>query len=272
MGGARERGGGEGERRGTLVPPASLPPLVTHAHTPAPCARRPNICVAEVVLLPSRSIIKVCGVCVGGCRTGGWVWVGGLECVRKRVLTPPPPHTHTLTSAAILRRARAAQRLIPPLPHRVWQPEWRWLWHWLVPSRAAAPPPAAAAGGGARPPSPPPPPAQWRRCGGVGGAGGGERVWVLCRQGARVHAPAAACRQRMQLAPARPPPPHLPPRHVPTAAAAAAAATALERATPCVFTSITPAWNNENLNRLANKLESGLVFAHVRAAYPGESV
>lgn len=39
-----------------------------------------------------------------------------------------------------------------------------------------------------------------------------------------------------------------------------------------VFTSITPAWNNENLNRLATKLESGLVFAHVRAAYPGMPV
>ncbi|KAI7835447.1 hypothetical protein COHA_010652 [Chlorella ohadii] len=42
--------------------------------------------------------------------------------------------------------------------------------------------------------------------------------------------------------------------------------------TPCVFTSITPAWNNENLNRLATKLESGVIFAHVRAAYPGMPV
>lgn len=42
--------------------------------------------------------------------------------------------------------------------------------------------------------------------------------------------------------------------------------------TPCVFTSITPAWNNENLSRLATKLESGLIFAHVRAAYPGMPV
>lgn len=25
---------------------------------------------------------------------------------------------------------------------------------------------------------------------------------------------------------------------------------------------MTPAWNNENLNRLATKLESGLIFAH----------
>ena len=41
---------------------------------------------------------------------------------------------------------------------------------------------------------------------------------------------------------------------------------------PCTFTSVTPAWNNENLNRLATKLESGLIFAHVRAAYPGMPV
>ncbi|KAK2079339.1 hypothetical protein QBZ16_003030 [Prototheca wickerhamii] len=41
---------------------------------------------------------------------------------------------------------------------------------------------------------------------------------------------------------------------------------------PCVFTSITPAWNNENLNRLATKIESRMVFAHVRAAYPGMPV
>lgn len=39
-----------------------------------------------------------------------------------------------------------------------------------------------------------------------------------------------------------------------------------------VFTGITPAWNNENLNRLATKLESGVIFAHVRAAYPGMPV
>lgn len=39
-----------------------------------------------------------------------------------------------------------------------------------------------------------------------------------------------------------------------------------------VFTSITPAWNNENLNRLSTKLESGVIFAHVRAAYPGMPV
>ncbi|GLI58924.1 hypothetical protein VaNZ11_000709 [Volvox africanus] len=41
---------------------------------------------------------------------------------------------------------------------------------------------------------------------------------------------------------------------------------------PCVFTSITPAWNNENLSRLACKIVSPLVFAHVRAAYPGMPV
>ncbi|RMZ55212.1 hypothetical protein APUTEX25_005490 [Auxenochlorella protothecoides] len=45
-----------------------------------------------------------------------------------------------------------------------------------------------------------------------------------------------------------------------------------DSANPCVFTSITPAWNNENLNRLATKIESRLVFAHVRAAYPGMPV
>ncbi|CAL8463359.1 g2893 [Coccomyxa elongata] len=42
--------------------------------------------------------------------------------------------------------------------------------------------------------------------------------------------------------------------------------------TPCVFTSITPAWNNENLGRLSCKIISPLVFAHVRAAMPGMPV
>ena len=42
--------------------------------------------------------------------------------------------------------------------------------------------------------------------------------------------------------------------------------------TPCVFTSVTPAWNNENLGRLARKIASPLVFAHVRAAMPGMAV
>ena len=39
--------------------------------------------------------------------------------------------------------------------------------------------------------------------------------------------------------------------------------------TPCMFSSIQPAWNNRNLERLANKIMSPLIFAHVRAAYPG---
>jgi glutamine amidotransferase len=38
---------------------------------------------------------------------------------------------------------------------------------------------------------------------------------------------------------------------------------------PCIFTSILPAWNNMNLNRLAEKISSRLIFAHVRAASPG---
>ncbi len=52
---------------------------------------------------------------------------------------------------------------------------------------------------------------------------------------------------------------------------------------PCVFTSITPAWyalhsivhffyrmrNNLNLKRIALKVMSPLIFAHVRAAFPG---
>ncbi|KAK9815459.1 hypothetical protein WJX72_003974 [[Myrmecia] bisecta] len=42
--------------------------------------------------------------------------------------------------------------------------------------------------------------------------------------------------------------------------------------TPFVFTSITPAWNNENLSRLSCKITSPLIFAHVRAAYPGMPV
>lgn len=36
--------------------------------------------------------------------------------------------------------------------------------------------------------------------------------------------------------------------------------------TPCIFTSVTPAWNNLNLTRLADKIRSPLVFAHVRAS------
>lgn len=38
---------------------------------------------------------------------------------------------------------------------------------------------------------------------------------------------------------------------------------------PCLFKAITPAWNNDNLNRLSEKTESNLVFAHVRASTYG---
>ncbi|CAN6675040.1 probable glutamine amidotransferase Dug3p [Trichomonascus vanleenenianus] len=38
---------------------------------------------------------------------------------------------------------------------------------------------------------------------------------------------------------------------------------------PCVFCAITPAWNNLNLERLAEKTKSELVFAHVRASTAG---
>ncbi|KAI3658160.1 hypothetical protein MP638_000843 [Amoeboaphelidium occidentale] len=38
---------------------------------------------------------------------------------------------------------------------------------------------------------------------------------------------------------------------------------------PCIFTSILPAWTNFNLIRLSEKIQSKLVFAHVRAASPG---
>ncbi|CAB4433339.1 unnamed protein product [Rhizophagus irregularis] len=39
--------------------------------------------------------------------------------------------------------------------------------------------------------------------------------------------------------------------------------------TPCIFASVTPAWNNQNLARLAEKIRSPLVFAHVRASTSG---
>ena len=42
--------------------------------------------------------------------------------------------------------------------------------------------------------------------------------------------------------------------------------------TPCVFTSIQPAWANRNLRRLADKVRSTCIFAHVRAASPGMPV
>lgn len=42
--------------------------------------------------------------------------------------------------------------------------------------------------------------------------------------------------------------------------------------TPCVFTSLTPAWNNRNLRRLAEKVSTSCLFAHVRAAPPDSLV
>lgn len=42
--------------------------------------------------------------------------------------------------------------------------------------------------------------------------------------------------------------------------------------TPCVFTSLTPAWSNRNLQRLAEHVRSPCFFAHVRAASPGMQV
>lgn len=42
--------------------------------------------------------------------------------------------------------------------------------------------------------------------------------------------------------------------------------------TPCVFTSVQPAWANRNLHRLADKIQSTCFFAHVRAASPGSPV
>ncbi|KAK9326054.1 nucleophile aminohydrolase [Lipomyces orientalis] len=38
---------------------------------------------------------------------------------------------------------------------------------------------------------------------------------------------------------------------------------------PCVFCATTPAWNNMNLARLAEKTKSSMVFAHVRASTAG---
>lgn len=42
--------------------------------------------------------------------------------------------------------------------------------------------------------------------------------------------------------------------------------------TPCVFTSLTPAWSNRNLQRLSEHIKSPCFFAHVRAASPGMQV
>lgn len=41
---------------------------------------------------------------------------------------------------------------------------------------------------------------------------------------------------------------------------------------PCLFTSITPAWSNENLQRLSEHIKSPCFFAHIRAASPGMKV
>jgi glutamine amidotransferase len=38
---------------------------------------------------------------------------------------------------------------------------------------------------------------------------------------------------------------------------------------PCIFTSTTPAWNCINLQRIASKTASPLIFAHVRATTEG---
>ncbi len=40
----------------------------------------------------------------------------------------------------------------------------------------------------------------------------------------------------------------------------------------CIFTSITPAWNNRNLLNLADHIRSVCFFAHIRAASPGTAV
>jgi predicted glutamine amidotransferase len=42
--------------------------------------------------------------------------------------------------------------------------------------------------------------------------------------------------------------------------------------TPCLFTSITPAWSNENLLNLSEHVKSSCFFAHIRAASPGMKV
>lgn len=42
--------------------------------------------------------------------------------------------------------------------------------------------------------------------------------------------------------------------------------------TPCLFTSVTPAWGDQNLRRLAGHVRSPCFFAHVRAASPGMRV
>ena len=42
--------------------------------------------------------------------------------------------------------------------------------------------------------------------------------------------------------------------------------------TPCVFTSLTPAWSNQNLRRLSEHMKSRCFFAHVRSASLGMRV
>jgi len=39
---------------------------------------------------------------------------------------------------------------------------------------------------------------------------------------------------------------------------------------PAVFTDINPAWSNRNLRSISPSIESGCIFAHVRAASKGE--
>lgn len=46
----------------------------------------------------------------------------------------------------------------------------------------------------------------------------------------------------------------------------------LSSPTPCIFTSITPAWSNDNLMRLSEHIKSSCFFAHIRAASPGMKV
>lgn len=45
-----------------------------------------------------------------------------------------------------------------------------------------------------------------------------------------------------------------------------------DRQNPCLFNSVTPAWNNQNLHRISFKVHSHLVFAHVRAATAGSLI
>ena len=42
--------------------------------------------------------------------------------------------------------------------------------------------------------------------------------------------------------------------------------------TPCVYNDLRPAWSNRNLHRLAGKIRSACLFAHVRAASGGMTV